>query len=421
MLGSLLGSARVEKPMANQINRLTARMVATITKKGLHADGGNLYLDVKDTGARSWAFIYRSGGKQRQLGLGSAGPGGVSLADARQKAAEARRSLQDGVDPMAARKQTEAARKVAETTFGQFADSYVADHRAGWSNPKHAAQWAMTLGDAYCKVIRTKPVAEIGIDEVLAVLKPVWQKRPETARRIRMRLERVLDAAKVVGLRTGENPARWRGNLDHLLPVHGKATKSHHAAMPFAEVPAFMADLAERPSTAALALRLLILTATRTSETLLAEWQEFDIEKKMWTIPKERMKSRRAHRIPLSDEALAVIAKAQGMHPRFVFPGPAGKGPLSNMAFAALLGRMGRDEVTPHGFRSAFRDWSAECTSFPNEVCEMALAHVIENAAEAAYRRGDLLEKRKQLMDAWATYLSRPSGQNVVTFKADAS
>lgn len=393
--------------MASKINRLTARMVA-LAKPGLHADGGNLYLRVAASGARSWVFLYRSGGKQRELGLGSAGPVGVSLADARTKAAEARQTLQGGTDPLEGRRAAEAARKAAATTFASVADQYVADHRAGWSNGKHVAQWRMTLGDSYCKAIRSKPVGDIGIDEVLEVLKPVWQKRPETARRIRMRLERVLDAAKVMGLRSGENPARWRGNLDHLLPAHAKATKTHHAALPYAEVPAFMRALAERPAMAALALRFLILTASRTSEVLEAEWSEIDMDAKVWTIAADRMKARRIHRIPLSDAALEVLKAAKGKDPLLVFPGQKPGRPLSNMAMLILLQRMKVDEVTTtHGFRSSFRDWAAECTSYPGEVAEMALAHVVENATEAAYRRGDLFEKRKALMDDWAAFVMK--------------
>lgn len=390
--------------MASKINRLTARMVGA-AKAGLHADGGNLYLRVKDTGARSWVFIYRHGGKQKELGLGSAGPTGVSLADARQKAAEARRSLQGDVDPVEGKKAAQAARRAAETSFGSFADEYVASHRSGWSNDKHIAQWEMTLGDTYCRSIRSLPLSAIGIDEVVGVLQPIWQTKPETARRIRMRLERVLDAAKVRGLRSGENPARWRGNLDHLLPIHAKATKGHHAALPYGDVPGFMRALAERPAMAALAFRFLILTASRTSEVLEAEWSEIDMEAKVWTIPAERMKARRMHRVPLTDASIAILDAVKGKDERYVFPGQKHGRPLSNMALLTLLRRMGKEEATTaHGFRSSFRDWTSECTSHSPEVAEMALAHVIENATEAAYRRGDLFEKRKALMADWATF-----------------
>lgn len=406
--------------MASRINRLTARMVA-LAKPGLHSDGGNLYLRVSPTGARSWVFVYRSKGKQRELGLGGAGPAGVGLADARVRAAEARQTLLSGSDPLEGRKAAEAARQAAATTFGSFADKYVSDHRAGWSNPKHAAQWEMTLGDAYCAKIRPLPIGGISVDQVMDVLKPVWQSRPETARRIRMRLEKVLDAAKVLGLRSGENPARWRGNLDHLLPVHAKATKRHHPALPYADVPAFVAALTQRPAMAALAFRYMILTATRTSEVLLAEWGEIDMEGKIWTIPAERMKARRLHRIPLSDAAMQVLHNVKGKDPCLVFPGQKRGRPLSNMALLTLLRRMKLgDATTAHGLRSSFRDWVAEATSYPAEVAEMALAHVVENATEAAYRRGDLFEKRKKLMQAWADYLNAPTVKAPKSEEADA-
>lgn len=398
--------------MAKTTKRLTARTVETVGP-GRHADGGNLYLQVTASGARSWLFVYRFGGKQREAGLGPVAR--VSLADARQKAEEARKALAAGMDPLEGRKAAEAARKAASTTFAVFVAEYVAAHRSGWTSEKHADQWAMTLGKAYCAPILDRPIAEIEVADVLAVLSPVWQAKPETARRIRMRLEKVLDAARVRGLRSGENPARWRGNLDHLLPKHGKLTKAHHRALPFAEVPPFMVDLAARPAMAARAFELLILTACRTSEVLNAEWSEIDLEARVWTVPAERMKARRPHRVPLSDAALAVLEAVKGKHPQFVFPGPSGKGPLSNMALLTLLRRMKRDEATTaHGFRSAFRDWAAECTSFPGEVAEMALAHVIESATEAAYRRGDLFEKRKALMAAWGTFCTGSTAENVI-------
>jgi integrase len=405
--------------MAGKLNLLTVRQVQTLTRPGRHADGGGLYLKIRPGGSRQWVFLFArvEGGRrfQTEIGLGSAAPGGVTLQEARQKAEEARRVRSGGADPLAAKRASSATAESASITFGKFADDYVKSHRAGWSNAKHAAQWSMTLGPAYCKPLRQKPIAEIGIDDVLAVLTPVWQVKPETARRVRMRLEKVLDAAKVKGLRTGDNPARWKGHLDHLLPRHGKGTKSHHAAMPFTEVPAFMIALAGKSSAAGLALRFLILTATRTGETLNARWEEIDLTAKVWTIPALRMKSRRAHRVPLSDTALAVLAEARGKHPEWVFPGPSLLAPLSNMALLMQLRRMGRSDATTHGFRSSFRDWAAESTNFPREVCEMALAHVIESDTEAAYRRGDLYEKRRKLMEAWASYcVPKTGGKNII-------
>jgi integrase len=396
--------------MARAIHRLNARQAATLSAPGRYADGGGLYLVVTKTSTRNWAFKFELEGRAREMGLGSAAT--ITLAEARQKAAEARKLLAEGRDPLEERRAADTDRKSATTTFGAFADQYIRDLKTGWRNAKHRQQWENTLGDGYCAAIRRKPIAEIGTDDVLEVLKPRWQATPETARRIRMRLERILDAAKARGLRQGENPARWRGHLDLLLPRQATA-KQHFAAMPFRQVPAFMAELKARPAAAALAMRLLILTATRTSETLGARWEEIDFDTKTWTIPSHRMKAGKAHRVPLTDAALEVLKQAKGLHPELVFPGPRGKGPLSNMALLMLLRRMNRDAVTTHGFRSSFRDWAAEATSFPREVAEQALAHALENAVEAAYRRSDLYEKRRKLMDAWATFVTREPGRIV--------
>jgi integrase len=293
----------------------------------------------------------------------------------------------------------------------------VKTHLSQWSNPKHAAQWSMTLGESYCSVIRSKPIASIQTEDILAVLEPVWQVVPETARRVRMRLERVLDAARVRGLRSGENPARWKGHLDHLLPKHGKTSRKHHPAMAWADVPDFLRLLAAREGTAALALRFLVFTATRTTEVLDAQWTEMDFGSSTWTIPAERMKARREHRVPLSESALAILKQAKGKHREFVFPGPDDSGPMSNMALLMLLRRMERDDTTVHGMRSTFRDWASECTNFPNEVCEMALAHVVESATEAAYRRGDLFDKRRKLMQTWASYCEPHKSAKVLPLK----
>jgi integrase len=346
------------------------------------------------------------------MGLGSANsgdPAAVTLAEARERAADARKQIAAGLDPL----ETKRATKVASTvpTFGNFADAYIKDQRASWSNPKHAAQWSMTLGDAYCGCLRKKRIDEIGVQDVLEVLSPIWLEKTETARRIRMRLEKVLDAARVLGFRSGENPARLKGNLDHLLPRQTK-TKGHHAALPFAEVPEFMSLLAERPSTASLAFQFLILTAGRTKEVLRARWSEIELESRRWTIPvfdpqtgERRMKADRKHRVPLSNGSIRVLEACRGGDPEWVFCGSQPGHPLSNMALLMQLRRMARDDITPHGFRSSFRDWAAECTSFPSEVVEMALAHAVANQTEAAYRRGDLFEKRRALMDEWAEYL----------------
>jgi integrase len=280
--------------------------------------------------------------------------------------------------------------------------------RPSWRNAKHAAQWEMTLRD-YAAPLRRLPVDKITTDDVIAVLKPLWNEKPETASRLRGRIERVLDAAKAQGLRNGENPARWRGHLDQLLPKRQQLKRGHHAAMPYGALPAFLADLRERESVAARALEFAILTAARSGEVLGARWEEFgDLDRAVWTVPAARMKAGREHRVPLSKRAAKIVKGFYEVREGdFVFPGQKAGQPLSTMALEMVLRRMKVDGVTVHGFRSTFRDWAAECTNFPNEVCEAALAHVIENKAEAAYRRGDLFDKRRKLMEAWSIYCTR--------------
>jgi integrase len=299
------------------IHRLTARGAATLSKPGRHADGGNLYLQIAPSGTRQWTFFFQFNGRQREMGLGSAEAGNVTLADAREKAVEARRLLAQGIDPIEARKGVLASARVAGVKFGKFADDYVKSHKSGWSNTKHAAQWNMTMGNAYCSDLRNKSIAVIQTEDILDVLEPVWQKVPETARRVRMRLEKILDAARVRGYRSGENPARWKGHLDHLLPKHGKGSRKHHSALAWADVPNFLRELEAREGTAALAFRLLVLTACRTSEVLNARWEEIDLKNAIWTIPAERMKSRRQHRVPLSKGALTVLEAAGGKHDKY--------------------------------------------------------------------------------------------------------
>jgi integrase len=385
-----------DKAMARKINRLNARAVATITKHGRHADGGGLYLSISPNGGRRWVFLYRWHVKPTEIGFGSARD--VTLARARELAGQARAKLAEGINPKDTRRTSEGA------TFGECADRLIEAMRPSWRNGKHATQWEMTLRD-YAAPLRRLPVDKIVTDDVLSVLKPLWNDKPETGSRLRGRIERVLDAAKAQGLRSGENPARWRGHLDQLLPKRQLLTRGHHAAMNYAELPAFMTNLQARQATAALALEFAILTAARSGEVLGARWEEFDLDHAVWTVPATRMKAGREHRIPLSRRSLK-IAKAmhEARNGDFVFPGQQAGRPLSVMALEMVLRRMKIENATVHGFRSTFRDWAAECTNFANEVCEAALAHVIENKAEAAYRRGDLFEKRRQLMEAWAAY-----------------
>jgi len=394
--------------MARKINRLNARAAATITKRGRHADGGGLYLSISPNGGRRWVFLYRWHGKPTEIGFGSARD--VKLARAREMASDARSKLAEDINPKDARKPLEGA------TFGECADRVIEAMRPSWRNGKHAAQWEMTLRE-YAAPLRRLPVDTITTDDVLSVLKRLWHDKPETASRLRGRIERVLDAAKAQGLRRGENPARWRGHLDQLLPKRQRLTRGHHAAMGYADVPAFIADLQSRQATAALALEFAILTAARSGEVLGARWDEFDLDHEIWTVPAERMKSGREHRVPLSRRALKIVkALHEARDGEFVFAGQKSGKSLSVMALAMVLRRMKVADATPHGFRSAFRDWAAECTNFTSEVCEAALAHVIENKAEAAYRRGDLFEKRRKLMDAWAAYCATPKAGKVVAF-----
>jgi integrase len=400
--------------MGAAVNKLSARTVATVTKPGRHSDGGGLYLNVSPSGARSWLFMWKRAGRRREMGLGSAGS--VTLADARQIARDYRGLVAKGLDPIEARRAATNA-VTAKPTFGEIADALISAKESEWRNAKHRAQWRMTL-ETYAAPLRLRPVDEIDTEAVLAVLKPIWQAKPETASRLRGRIEAVLDAAKAQGLRSGENPAAWRGHLAHLLPKRGKLTRGHHAAMPYAALPGFMAQLQQREGLAAMALELCILTATRSGETLGARWSEIDLEARVWTVPAARMKAARPHRVPLSERAEEILERlAEAKTGAFVFPGQRADKPLSNMAMEMVLRRMKLENVTVHGFRSAFRDWAGNETHFPREVAEAALAHVIGDKAEQAYRRSDALEKRRELMDAWARHCQPGNADNVVSFR----
>ena len=377
-------------------NKLTARKVET-AKPGKYSDGGNLYLIVSDTGARKWVLRFTWRGRAKEMGLGSAAS--VPLAHAREKAASARRTVAQGLNPIDERK-----RDGGIPTFGEMADDVRQTLSAGFRNEKHKAQWKSTL-EGYAAPLRAKPVDTIATDDVLAVLKPIWTTKAETASRVRGRIEKVLDAAKAKGFRDGENPARWRGHLDHLLPRPSKLARGHHAAMPYQDVAAFIAQLRKREATSALALELCILTAARSGEILGMRWPEIDLDKKIWTVPAGRMKAGREHRVPLSPRAVAILRQlAKVKIGEFVFAGQARNKPLSNMAMEMVLRRMKIEDATVHGFRSSFRDWAGNVSSFPREVTETALAHVIGDKAEQAYRRGDALEKRRKLMEAWASF-----------------
>jgi integrase len=395
--------------MGRQVEKLSALAVSRAKTRGYLGDGGGLYLQVSATGSKSWVFRFKDHGRLREMGLGSIHA--IGLAEARKRATACRQMRLDGTDPIAVKKagrlnaKLEAARAM---TFQQCAEAYFEAHKAGWQNAKHAAQWSSTVKTYAYPVFGALPVQTVDVALIAKVLEPIWNSKTETASRLRGRIERVLDWAAVRGYRQGDNPARWRGHLDQLLPARSKVRKvQHHAALPYTEVGQFMADLREQESTSALALEFLILTATRTAEVIGATWSEFDLDAAVWTMPAERMKAKKEHRVPLSKPALAMLKRLHKHRAgEFVFMGAKPGRPLSNMALLMLLERLGRSDLTVHGFRSTFRDWAAERTNFPREVAEHALAHSLPDKVEAAYRRGDLFEKRRRLMDAWARYCS---------------
>jgi integrase len=411
--------------MARGVARLSAKKVAN-APKGMHCDGGGLYLHVDKRGARSWIFRFMLNGRAREMGLGPTHT--ISLAEARDRARHCRHQLLDGIDPIEERHAQDRQAlldRARAMTFQQCAEAYISAHRAGWKNDKHAAQWPSTLGTYVYPVFGALPVDAIDEALVIKVLEPIWATKTETATRVRQRIEAVLDWAIVRKFREGPNPARWKGHLDHLLPKPAKVRKvEHHAALPYAELDGFIAALRRQEGLAARALELAILTVTRTNEVLGAPWSEINLADRLWTIPAERMKGGREHRIPLSAPAIAILdGLAQSRNGKFVFPGARPGRPLSNMAMLMLLRRMGHGDLMAHGFRSSFSDWCAECTAFPAEVREMALAHTVGEKVEAAYRRGDLFQKRRQLMDAWARHCagaSAPAGEVVPLRQAAA-
>jgi len=376
----------------------------------MYPDGGGLYLQIAAGGARSWVYRYMLNGAARYMGLGPLHT--VTLAQARVKALEARRLRQEGLDPIEARNvelgkvRLEAAKAI---TFRDATERYIESKKAEWRNAKHAKQWKSTLETYAYPIIGSVPVQDVDIGLVMKVLEPIWRTKTETASRVRGRIESILDWARVLGYRQGENPARWRGHLENTLPKRSKVQKViHHPALPYDEIGAFMETLRQQKGISASALEFLILTATRTNETVGARWSEIEFNKKTWTIPGDRIKAGKEHRVPLSAAALAILKKMQSIsRDDFVFPGGKPKKPLSNMALLALLKRIGRSDLTAHGFRSTFRDWAAERTNHPREVAEMALAHSLGDKVEAAYRRGDLFEKRRHLMNDWAVFCSK--------------
>jgi integrase len=395
------------------LNKLSSVAVEKMKAPGIYPDGGGLCLQVaagKKGIGKSWVLRYSHRGKARAMGLGAYPR--LSLADARDRRDWARGVLNARGDPITEREREREAKQLAEAqrmTFGQCAAAYIAAHEASWRNPKHRQQWSNTLALYANPIIGDLPVDQVDVGFVMRVLEPIWSTKPETASRLRGRIEAVLDWARVRGYRQGENPARWKGNLDHLLPAKGKiSVVKHHEALDYREMADFMEELRARDGIAARALEFAILTAARTGEVIGATWGEIDIDAKLWTVPGSRMKSCREHRVPLSDAAVVML----NTMPRFsidprVFP-------ISNMGMPMLLRRMGRGELTVHGFRSTFRDWAGDMTAFQREVVEAALAHTVGDKAEQAYRRGDALEKRRKLMDAWASFCAKPQSAKII-------
>jgi integrase len=405
--------------------KLSGLQVARAKGPGVLHDGAGLYLRLSAGGAKNWVYRYRFAGRQRDMGLG-AYPA-IGLAEAREKARKLKAEVREGKDPLEGRTAAEAAQKLEALkakTFREAAEEFISRNEAGWRNSKHRQQWRNTLATYAYPVLGDLPVAAVDAGLVVQVLDPIWAAKPETASRVRGRIEQILDAAKVRGWRDGPNPAQWKGNLAHLLPARSKVRKvAHHAALPYGALPGFLVALRGREGMSARALEFAILTAARTGEALGARWGEINLAERVWTVPADRMKAGREHRVPLSDPALAVLDKVLPLaltrdgrpDPAApVFPGPRRALPMSNMTMLMLLRRMEREDLTAHGFRSTFSDWAAERTNFPREVVEMALAHAIESKVEAAYRRGDLFEKRRQLMAAWARFCMSPQAKGEV-------
>ena len=409
--------------MARHGYRLTVRGVAAKSRPGMYSDGGGLYLQVARGGSKSWIYRFMLHGRSRDMGLG--GIDVVLLAEAREKALEARKVVKAGTDPIEHRnvRQAQAAVDAATAkTFRYCAESYIEGHKGEWKNAKHQSQWRNTLETYAYPIFGDVPVNVVDTAMVTRAIEPIWTTKTETATRLRGRIEAVLDWAKVREYRTGENPARWRGHLSNLLPKPSKVSKvKHHAALPYSDMYAFTKALREREAIAARGLEFLILTAARPGEVTGARWDEVDIDKAVWTIPGDRMKAGEEHRVPLNPSAVAVLRTMEKVRiSDYVFPGQRDGRPLWTDAMRRLLERMGHAGLTSHGFRSTFRDWTAERTAFPREVAEAALAHSNGNKVEKAYQRGDLFDKRRKLMDDWATFCSQPPtemGKTVVSFR----
>lgn len=394
--------------MARAINILTVRKIAALKEPGRHSDGGGLYLRITPQGARSWVFMSAVGGKRVEIGLGSSIA--VSLTTARDQATKMREAIATRRDPRSVLAVEEAI-EATIPNFGAFAEEYISSVEAGWKNPAHRQQWRNSLRD-HADALRSKPVDEIGTDDVLAVLQPIWIRLPETASRLRGRIERILDAAKAKGHlpRDSANPARLRGHLNLLLPKQPGMVRGHHAALPYKEAPAFMTALGDRRALTARCLEFTILTAARSGEALGATWGEIDWDEKLWRVPAARMKAGAEHIVPLSDAALKIVEqlKPKVDRPNDRIFGIAGA-IRSNMAMSMLLRRMDYGHITTHGFRSTFRDWAGDCANHSREIVETALAHTVQSKTERAYRRGTAIEKRRGIMQEWADFVYPPA------------
>ena len=418
--GALLESDQMAQLKQRQLDSLIKA-----GKAGSHSDGGGLILRLSSSGAANWMHRYQMNGKRRDMGLGSYPV--VSLADARAKVAEARKLIAVGTDPITERDRLAALKAyqaASGVTFEQMAMDYIDSHTESWKNEKHRQQWENTLATYAYPVIGQKSVQDISTADVLKVLQPIWQDKTETANRVRARIEIILRAAKALKLRTGDNPAEWQGNLESILPRYNKRQViKHHPAMPYNDVPMFIQELRQQAAHSAKALEFLILTACRTNEVCNATWDEIDRDAKLWTIPAHRMKAKQAHRVPLTPAMLALLDSLERTESNpHIFTGMKAGRPISTATMHRLFTHyMGYSQYTVHGFRSTFRDWAGECTAHPRDVCEQALAHTLTNAVEASYRRGDLLEKRRRLMDDWTAYATTPvDNSNLVQFKRGA-
>ncbi len=400
------------------VGKLSPAKVQKLSVPGMYGDGGGLWLNVGPSGGKSWVYRFMLDGRAREMGLGALHT--IGLADARERAMACRRQCLDGIDPLEARDTQKKARRLEAAkaiSFRDCAAKYIAANRAAWRNEKHAYQWDATLATYAYPIIGDLPVGAIDTGHVTRVLEPIWSTKSETASRLRGRIESVLNYAATHNWRTGDNPARWRGHLTNVLPKRSKvSTVKHHAALPWREAGKFVSALDAEDGVAALALRFAILTAGRTGEVIGATWAEVDLQHTVWTVPASRMKAAREHRVPLSEGALAVLREAAKLGQEAdqpIFPGAKAGKPLSNMAMLALLRRIGRGDLTAHGFRSTFRDWAAE-TGQPADIAEAALAHIVGDKTVAAYQRGDLLERRRKLMAAWSAFCARPESDGKV-------